>query len=218
MLEVASGERLIRETLLVRPQRSAVSEFCTELTTLTQAEVDAGVPFVVACQTLREKYLSKSRTWASYGDYDRRQFERQCAAWRIAYPFGPTHINVKNLMALKHRPKREVGMARALDMLKLPLEGTHHRASTGESAYPCCNSIWMACEQQTELNDLVGLKEILNRQTQRPKSELLQRQYHPAGILRRPLQPDVDALGIARAAVYRHGIASHNQISHLISV
>jgi len=129
VLEVPSGERLTRETLLVRPARSTVSPFCTELTTLTQADVDAGVPFEMACQTLQDKYEAKKRTWASYGDYDRRQFERQCAAWRVDYPFGPTHINVKNLMALKHGLSREVGMARALDLLKFPLEGTHHRAA-----------------------------------------------------------------------------------------
>ncbi len=128
MLEVSSGERLSRETLLVRPERSTVSLFCTELTTLTQADVEEGIPFEAACQILQEKYLSKKRTWASYGDYDRRQFERQCAAWGIAYPFGRTHINVKNLMALKHRLSREVGMARALNLLELALEGTHHRA------------------------------------------------------------------------------------------
>lgn len=128
VLDVASGERVSRESILVRPQRSTVSPFCTQLTTLTQAQVDEGVPFRAACQILRGKYLSKRRTWASYGDYDRRQFERQCAAWGVGYSFGPTHINVKNLLALMHRLPREVGMARALGVLRLPLEGAHHRA------------------------------------------------------------------------------------------
>ena len=41
--------------------------------------------------------------------------------------FGPTHINVKNLLALSRRLPREVGMAEALEMLGKPLEGTHHR-------------------------------------------------------------------------------------------
>jgi len=132
-LDVTSCERVERESILVKPQRSTVSLFCTRLTTLTQAEVETGISFKEACKILREKYLSKSRTWASYGDYDRRQFKRQCGSRNIAYPFGPTHINVKNLLAIAYNLPREIGMAAALDLLDLSLEGTHHKA--GDDAW-----------------------------------------------------------------------------------
>ncbi len=132
-LEVASGERRDRESLLVRPERSTVSAFCTELTTLTQDQVDGGVPFAEACGWLVERYRSRQRTWASYGDYDRRQFASQCESCRLPYPLGPTHLNVKNLLALALGLHREVGMAQALKLLDLPLEGTHHRG--GDDAW-----------------------------------------------------------------------------------
>jgi inhibitor of KinA sporulation pathway (predicted exonuclease) len=45
VVDLAAGQRLARHKILVRPQRSAVSDFCTELTGLTQAEVDSGVSF-----------------------------------------------------------------------------------------------------------------------------------------------------------------------------
>jgi inhibitor of KinA sporulation pathway (predicted exonuclease) len=73
-------------------------------------------------------YRTRERAWASYGDYDRRQFERQCAAFGVTYPFGPTHLNVKTLMALALRLPHEAGMDEALRLWGLPLEGTHHRA------------------------------------------------------------------------------------------
>ncbi|MCP4663516.1 MAG: exonuclease domain-containing protein [bacterium] len=126
-LEVAGADRRDRESLLVRPERSTVSAFCTELTTLTQDQVDRGIPFAEACGLLAERYRSKQRTWASYGDYDRRQFARQCESRQLPYPLGPTHLNVKNLLALALGLRREVGMAEALALLDLPLEGTHHR-------------------------------------------------------------------------------------------
>lgn len=126
-LELSSGEVVESESILVRPERSKVSAFCTELTTLTQEQVDAGVSFREACSRLKKHYQGKSRVWASYGDYDRRQFERQCRGREIGYPFGPTHLNVKNLFALMHGLPHEIGMAGALDKLGLPLEGTHHR-------------------------------------------------------------------------------------------
>jgi inhibitor of KinA sporulation pathway (predicted exonuclease) len=132
-LDIASGERLNKESLLVKPERSSVSEFCTQLTTLTQEQVDRGITFSEACSTLRKNYLSKERIWASYGDYDRSQFHKQCQSCSITYPFGNRHINVKSLLAVFYALPREVGMAEALELLNLPLEGTHHRG--GDDAW-----------------------------------------------------------------------------------
>ncbi|MFN8459716.1 MAG: 3'-5' exonuclease [Anaerolineae bacterium] len=133
LLDVATGKRIGAESILIKPQCSTVSPFCTQLTTLTQTQVEAGISFKAACALLKSNYLAKERTWASYGDYDRRQFERQCQASQVGYPFGPTHLNVKNLFALRHKLPQEVGMAEALALLKLPLTGVHHRA--GDDAW-----------------------------------------------------------------------------------
>lgn len=133
LFDVASAQRLEKDSILVKSDRSQVSEFCTQLTTLTQAQVDRGISFAAACSILKKKYLSKERVWASYGDYDRRQFERQCESFKISYPFGTTHLNVKSLFAIIHALPHEVGMDRALELLNLPLEGTHHRG--GDDAW-----------------------------------------------------------------------------------
>ena len=132
-VDVRRRQRGERESILVRPQRSRVSDFCTQLTTLTQAEVDQGIPFEEACRLLRSKYRCDQRTWASYGDYDRNQFERQCRSFGVKYPFGTTHLNVKNLFALFRGLHHEVGMSAALEMLGLSLEGIHHRG--GDDAW-----------------------------------------------------------------------------------
>jgi inhibitor of KinA sporulation pathway (predicted exonuclease) len=127
LLAVDSGQRLMRESLLVCPERSKVSEYCSRLTTLTQEQVELGMPFEQACRHLRDVHHARQRTMASYGDYDRLQFERQCRARSLPYPFGRTHLNVKNLLAIALGLPREVGLDRGLSMLGLPLEGTHHR-------------------------------------------------------------------------------------------
>ncbi len=132
-LEVASGKRRDKRSILVRPERSRVSPFCTTLTTLTQADVDAGVSFKEACATLRGEFKAQDRLWASYGDYDRRMFERQCQARGVPFPFGPSHLNVKTLFAVTYALSREVGMDEALERAGLPLQGTHHRG--GDDAY-----------------------------------------------------------------------------------
>jgi inhibitor of KinA sporulation pathway (predicted exonuclease) len=126
-LDIASGAPVDRHSILVRPERSEVTHFCTDLTSLTPDEVCGGVTFEHACQILRRRYRSRVRVWASYGDFDRRQFQAQCSQRGIAYPFGPTHINVKNLLAVMHGLRREVGLQRGLELLGLPLDGRHHR-------------------------------------------------------------------------------------------
>lgn len=132
-LDVASGQRLEKESILVQPERSSVSEFCTQLTTLTQAQVEQGIALKAACSLLKNKYFSKERIWVSYGDYDRRQFERQCQSLQVSYPFDTRHINVKSLLAIIYALSQEVGMDKALELLNLPLEGTHHRG--GDDAW-----------------------------------------------------------------------------------
>ena len=133
LLNPVTGERTEKESLLVRPRISSVSDFCTRLTSLTPDQVAGGLSFQEACSVLVQRYRSRERVWASYGDYDRKQFERQCGREGIDYPFGSRHINVKTLLALACGLEHEVGMSGALDRLDLPLEGVHHRG--GDDAW-----------------------------------------------------------------------------------
>ena len=126
-LEVATGRRLGKRSILVKPERSSVSPFCTQLTTLTQAQVDAGIAFKDACRILEDEYHTAERLWASFGDYDRRQFEKQCRDEGVRYPFGPSHLNAKTLFAIVRGLPSEVGLPQAMALLGLQLEGTHHR-------------------------------------------------------------------------------------------
>lgn len=126
-LDIASGNRSDKKSLLVCPAKSRVSDFCTRLTTLTQEQVDQGIPFADAIEQLRREYSPADRTWASYGDYDRIQIQKQCEESGLAYPFGRSHINIKNLLAVSLNLPFEIGLDEAVKMLGLPMEGTHHR-------------------------------------------------------------------------------------------
>jgi inhibitor of KinA sporulation pathway (predicted exonuclease) len=126
VVDLAAGERVSKHKILVRPDRSAVSEFCTELTGLTQQQADSGLTFAAACQGLVADHDSSGRTWASWGQYDRLQFQRQCAATGVAYPFGDAHVNAKEVFGNVFNGGRWPGLRRALDKAGLPLEGRHH--------------------------------------------------------------------------------------------
>ena len=128
VVDVEAARIVSTESILVKPERSEVSAFCTQLTTLTPELVAReGIAFQEALRRLKKDYDAPARIFASWGDYDRKAFERQCAAMQLKLPFGPTHMNVKTLHALSRPMPVEVGMDEALSELGMPLEGTHHR-------------------------------------------------------------------------------------------
>lgn len=127
VVDVVARERVSRHRLLVRPTRSTVSAFCTELTGLTQAEVDGGMPFADACAALVREHRAAVRAWASWGDYDRKQFARQCERGPARYPFSQRHLNAKAAFTTAYGLRKRPGMAQALQVAGLPLEGRHHR-------------------------------------------------------------------------------------------
>lgn len=127
VLDVDTLERWGNEGLLVRPTRSRVSEFCTQLTTLTAEDVAAGASFAEVCRTLVEAHAGRQRLFASYGNYDRKIFTRQCQDEGVDYPFSADHWNIKQALCERLGWRRPVGMKKALQLLGMPLEGTHHR-------------------------------------------------------------------------------------------
>jgi len=96
LLDVKTGEISDSRGILVKPERSTISEFCTELTTITPELIQQeGISYKEACAVVRKEYLAQSRAWASFGAYDLKHFQRQSAELGVGFPFGPSHINVK---------------------------------------------------------------------------------------------------------------------------
>lgn len=127
VVDLAALERREKRSWMVRPQRSEISPFCTELTTITPAMVVSAPLLEEVCEDLKHHYHAQQRLFASWGDYDRGQFQRNCQMYGLGYPFGPTHLNVKNLFAVALGLPREIGVDAACEKMGLTLEGVHHR-------------------------------------------------------------------------------------------
>lgn len=124
--------------ILVRPEHSTVSEFCTELTGHTQENLDKrGVSALAAFTTMRGLGMHKM-PWASWGNYDRNMIDSSVRAHdmqrrlgdpEMLRPVSAKHLNVKTLYAWGANLEREVGMDVALRQLGMKLEGRHHNGA-----------------------------------------------------------------------------------------
>jgi inhibitor of KinA sporulation pathway (predicted exonuclease) len=113
----------------VRPVRHPkLLPFVTKLTGITQAMVDAAPLFPEAFAALRAQLIDHRHplVFGSWGRYDRIQFARDCTLHGVPNNMPP-HLNLKteftNVQGLKKKP----GMAEALKLCDLNLEGVHHR-------------------------------------------------------------------------------------------
>lgn len=126
----SAGQIIDRFQSFVRPIASPqLTSFCMSLTHIEQASIDAAPNWPIVAAALAEfaqRYAGQC--WGSWGAYDRRQIERECARHGIADPLAPLpHQNLKASFA-KARKIKQVGMATALQIVGLELEGEHHRA------------------------------------------------------------------------------------------
>jgi inhibitor of KinA sporulation pathway (predicted exonuclease) len=128
-VDVPSLQRVEKRSIFIKPVKSEVSEFCTKLTTLTAEHLEDAGSLADATRILKKEFLSQERLWASWGDYDRRQFERVCKEFGVGYPFGASHLNVKTLFSVSSGLSEEVGLDTAYMRLGLTMEGTHHRGA-----------------------------------------------------------------------------------------
>lgn len=109
----------------VRPVRHPkLTAFCTELTSITQADVESA-PMLRAAMTSLRRWLPEPVTLASWGAYDRNQFRRECGRKRIELPWGAEHLNIKERFGAL--AGRRMGVGSALRHVGLSFEGTAHR-------------------------------------------------------------------------------------------
>jgi inhibitor of KinA sporulation pathway (predicted exonuclease) len=115
-----------KKSILIKPVLSEISPFCTELTSITPEMVKDGMTLKEAMRIV-ETYKVGDRCWASWGDYDRRQIEKDCFAKGVKNPMGKTHQNVKSLFAIKHKLQKEVSVPEAMKIIGLEFQGRLHR-------------------------------------------------------------------------------------------
>jgi len=118
-------------SLFVKPtEHPELSKFCKKLTTIQQRDVDGAGLFSVV--------VPKFAKWAegcalySWGYYDKLQLLREGSRKLLPHSYEKLNTTLFRHHSLKHefadiKNIKPCGMEKALELLGLPLVGTHHR-------------------------------------------------------------------------------------------
>lgn len=102
-----------------------LSDYCIDLTGITQKYLNANaIPFPNAMKIIAET-ITKDTIFCSWGDFDKRQLQRDCEEWDIPFPFSDEHINIKKEFMDKYKRKK-AGLQKACRILSLRFEGAPH--------------------------------------------------------------------------------------------
>lgn len=120
----------------IKPIKQPIlTDFCTELTSITQEQVDSADYFPIVLSRFKE-WLNEFETpvFNSWGYYDKKQLIRDCNFHGEEFPFGGYHTNLKKQFANRfgngkprYRGRQSYGLGTALKMAGLSFKGTHHR-------------------------------------------------------------------------------------------
>ncbi|MEL6674518.1 MAG: 3'-5' exonuclease [Bacteroidota bacterium] len=123
----ASGREVDEFQAFVKPViHPTLSAFCTQLTTIEQAQVDQAEEFPAVCARF-QAWIGASYWLCSWGFYDRKQLKQDCTHHQLDIGWLKPHISVKHQYADLHQLRRPFGLGGALKNEQLSFEGTPHR-------------------------------------------------------------------------------------------
>lgn len=141
ILDLSSRQIIDTFHTYVKPEVHAqLFPFCTELTGITQVQVDAGIPlekalleldqFLVKHGLVDQDGKKKSRwAFATCGDWDLRQCLKGEAVYKKidVKPYMREWVNIKDFFPFpSYFGAKKPGMATMLELLNMKLEGKHH--------------------------------------------------------------------------------------------
>ncbi|MEK8030910.1 3'-5' exonuclease [Ideonella sp. DXS29W] len=129
MVETIGFQPVSEFQTFVRPVRHPrLTPFCTQLTSIGQAEVDAAPLFAEAMQSFKKwLYAYQDFVFCSWGDYDLKQLRQDCEFHRLPYPISAPHLNAKRRFAEAQGLSNKPGLADAVRQAGLSFSDTLHR-------------------------------------------------------------------------------------------
>ena len=116
---------------IIKPKKAKISQYCAELTGITQEMVDGGMQFDHAMNKIVKDYKGKNRVWTSFGVGDREQLSKECREKSAQFPFSNNYFDTGALFFLKYSMKSGgLSLEKCLKHVGEEFEGSKHRADS----------------------------------------------------------------------------------------
>jgi len=129
-VDLVNGKITNIDSIIIKPESSVVSKFCTKLTTITNEQVEkSGISLSDAFKFLSEKYDLQNICWGSWGKFDKTHLSRECKMKNIDFPFSEDYVDIQKCFSkTKKNKSRLYSVENALKELGIEFEGIPHRA------------------------------------------------------------------------------------------
>ncbi|MCB4438068.1 hypothetical protein LHL20_17695 [Alteromonas sp. McT4-15] len=130
LIDTCSLQIIDEFSCLIRPViHPKLSKFCTELTGITQSELDVAEPFPKLFANFIDWLPSDAEyIFATWGAYDLVQLNIDCASHGMP-AFSPSlNLNLKEAFKVSRNLRKKVGLKKALEISNISYKGNHHRA------------------------------------------------------------------------------------------
>lgn len=114
----------------IRPKINPIlTDFCKELTTITQEQVDRAYDFESVYRNFHKWFGNEDKNlFCSYGYYDKKMIERQAIEYGINLNLGKNHWNIKRFYEEIRGKRSGTGLGKAISEVGLTFYGQPHRA------------------------------------------------------------------------------------------
>lgn len=113
-------------TVFIKPVLNPIiTEYCTNLTSITQADVDSGLEFRSAYKRFMQ-WSGAPRTFLAWGDYDYNQLNKDCLAGNVKMFPKHKYVNAKEFIRFL-RGYKGTGLGKETKRYGLEFEGRQHR-------------------------------------------------------------------------------------------
>jgi inhibitor of KinA sporulation pathway (predicted exonuclease) len=130
VIDIKSIKIIDEFSALIKPQRHPkISNFCSQLTGITQPELDNSNNFETVFLNFLNWYpLTSKVLFATWGSYDLVQINIDCEFHNLQH-FSPSAVlNLKKAFKAVNKLKKPVGLSRALELCQCEDKGSRHRA------------------------------------------------------------------------------------------
>ena len=113
--------------IMVRPQRSRISDYCTDLTGLTWDRVKSGIVYQDAVKYFMKQAATRSCVWAGWGLED-QDFMMLSSELGAIYPFGANYINLQDMHWILLGKSIKPSLKRSVEEMGMVFDGRWHNA------------------------------------------------------------------------------------------